>query len=410
MLEEVITVAEALARLDEALKPLWPDPPPAERVPLLEALGRIVAEDIHAPQALPGFNRSTMDGYAVRAQDTYGASDGLPALLQLKGHLPMGQRATEPLGPGEAIGIATGGMLPPGADGVVMVEYAQELGDGTLEVFKGIVPGENILLHDEDLREGERILAKGWAVQPADLGALAGVGILDIPVVQRPHVGIISTGDEIVPPQLVPEPGQVRDINSYALAGAVLAAGGTVELAGIVEDDYQALQRAVEGLLPHCQIILLSGGSSVGTRDHTAKVIASLGEVLVHGVAVRPGKPTIIGTAGKRLILGLPGHPVSAGVIFSIFGGRAIDLWFRRQERGPQRKIQARINRNFPSAPGREDYVRVLVEEREDGYWAQPILAQSGAINSLVQAHGLLKIPASREGYRQGDLVEVLLF
>lgn len=410
MFGELVTVEGALDLLDGALQKAWGIDRPWEEIPLLQGLGRVAARDLISPIDLPGFARSTVDGYAVRASDTFGASESLPAPLRLVGEVAMGRMAAAPLGPGEAQRIATGGMLPPNADGVVMLEYALELGDGFVEIMRGISPGENRLQADEDLRRGDVIIPKGWTLAPADLGALAGVGFLKVPVIKEPLVGILSTGDEIVPPEALPSPGQVRDINAYALAGEVLAKGGQIHLGGIVPDDYHRLREQVARLAGECRMVLISGGSSVGARDHTRRVMDELGQVLVHGIAIRPGKPTIIGLAGDCLLLGLPGHPVSAQVVFQILGGRALDLWFQRRPRGPGAVLAARFGRNLAAAQGREDYVRVRIVHREGEFWAEPILAQSGSINSLVQAHGLVRIPLEKEGLRQGEPVKVHLF
>ncbi len=410
MFGELVTVKEALELLDDALREAWGGDRPWEEMPLLECLGRVAARDLRSPVDLPGFARSTVDGYAVRASDTFGASESLPIPLRLVGEVAMGQGAEVPLGPGECQRIATGGMLPPNADGVVMLEYAQELGDGFVEIMRGISPGENRLQADEDLCQGDLLIPKGWTLAPPDLGALAGVGLQEVPVIKRPLVGILSTGDEIVPPESQPGPGQVRDINAYALAGEVLAKGGQIRLGGIVPDDYGRLREEVARLAGACQIVLISGGSSVGARDHTRNVMDELGQVLIHGIAIRPGKPTIVGLAGDCLLLGLPGHPVSAQVVFQILGGRALDIWFQRQPRGPGAIIAARFGRNMAAAGGREDYVRVRVLQRDGELWAEPILAQSGSINSLVQAHGMVRIPLEKEGLRQGELVKVHLF
>ena len=362
------------------------------------------------PVDLPGFARSTVDGYAVRASDTFGASESLPIPLRLVGEVAMGQGAEVPLGPGECQRIATGGMLPPNADGVVMLEYAQELGDGFVEIMRGISPGENRLQADEDLCQGDLLIPKGWTLAPPDLGALAGVGLQEVPVIKRPLVGILSTGDEIVPPN----PSPARDKfgtsmpmpwpeRSWLRAGrSAWAASSPMITAGS--------GRKWPGSLGHVRSCSFPGGSSVGARDHTRNVMDELGQVLIHGIAIRPGKPTIVGLAGglSPLRAARPSR-IGPGRVPNP-RGRALDIWFQRQPRGPGAIISARFGRNMAAAGGREDYVRVRVLQRDGELWAEPILAQSGSINSLVQAHGMVRIPLEKEGLRQGELVKVHLF
>ena len=373
-----------------------------------DAAPRVLAglpRGICAPRRLPGFARSTVDGYAVRASDTFGASESLPIPLRLVGKVAMGQGAEVPLGLASVSGSRNrrhaapqrrrGGhaRVRPGARRWLRGDHA------------GICRG-NRLQADEDLCQGDLLIPRGWTLAP-DLGALAGVGLQEVPVIKRPLVGILSTGDEIVPPESQPGPGQVRDINAYALAGEVLAKGGQIRLGGIVPDDYGRLREEVARLAGACQIVLISGGSSVGARDHTRNVMDELGQVLIHGIAIRPGKPTIVGLAGDCLLLGLPGHPVSAQVVFQILGGRALDIWFQRQPRGPGAIISARFGRNMAAAGGREDYVRVRPSAGRG--WAEPILAQSGSINSWSgPRHGT--DPWRRKDSGLSELVKVHLF
>ncbi len=385
---------------------------PGEEVGLLEALGRYVAEPIYAREDLPPFSRSTMDGYAVRARDVFGARENEPVILRVKGEIPMGVAPDFELGPGEAARIATGGMLPSGADAVVMVEYTEEIGP-LVEIRKPVSPGENVLFQGDDVKAGEILLNAGERLTPGKLGLLAHAGITRLKVHQRPHIAIISTGDELVPPDQRPSLGQIRDTNSYSLATGVIEAGGRPILLGIVPDKEEALFKALEQGIERAQVVLISGGSSVGTRDYTLRCIERLpgAQILCHGVAVRPGKPTILAKVGDKAVFGLPGQMASALLVFYILvrplllhlqGSSARDLGFA--------KIKARASRNIPSTQGREDYIRVLLEEDSNGIcWAKPIFRRSGLISSMAKAQGLLRIPEKSEGVYQGEEVEVLL-
>jgi molybdopterin molybdotransferase len=389
-------------------------PVEAEMVALDEADGRVLAADVVAPEDLPPWPRATMDGYAVRARDSFGASEAVPAFLTARGAVPMGEVLGHAIGPGETAAIATGGVLPDGCDAVVMVEYTQAAGD-EIEVRRGVAAGENVMRPGDDLRRGERVLAAGRRLRPQDVGALAALGVVRVGVFRRPRVGIVATGNEVVAPDAVPRPGQVRDVNSLALAAAARRAGAAVELAGIVRDDAAALTAGIADLARRCDAVLLSGGSSIGARDLTAIALDAAGaEVVFHGISVRPGKPTIFARIGGKPVLGMPGVPVSAMVIFDVFvrpmfwrlGGEAPgrDPW-------PARR-RARLRRRAPSVAGREDYLRVrLVAPDADGRpWAEPVLGGSAALGTLVRADGLVIVPAASEGVAEGDEVEVLMW
>ena len=291
-----------------------------EVVPLAAAWNRVLAGDVSAGADVPEFARSTMDGYAVRARDTFGAGPGSPAWLTVSGEVAMGEAAQVPLGPGQVMRIATGGMLPPGADAVVMLEYTQELADQTLEVYRSVAPGENVVQRGEDIAAGAVLLPAGRRLRPQDVGLLAALGVAEVSVRRRPRVAIIGTGDEIVPVTASLQPGQMRDANSYALAAQVAAMGGEPILLGLVPDRLEALVDRLQAALPEADVILLSGGSSVGARDLAIAALQSFPEaaILVHGVAVSPGKPTILAKINHQPLFGLPGHPVSAMIIMEV--------------------------------------------------------------------------------------------
>ncbi len=409
----VISPAEARKVLDDF------GPQEKEGVLLSEAAGRVAAEDILSPEELPAFDRATMDGFAVRAADTFGASESLPAFLRLVGEVPMGGPPPCALSPGEALRIYTGGMLPRGADAVLMDEYAASADEETIQLVRSAAPWENVLRVGEDLKRGELIRPEGSRLRPQDIGALAAVGITELTVWRKPRVRVIPTGDELVEPDVAPAPAEIRDINRFSLAAAVREAGGVAEASAIVRDDLEALKGAIRDALQDSELVLISGGSSMGRRDFTVEAISSLGEpgVLVHGISIKPGKPTIIGklpAPGGRpaVIIGMPGHPVSALMVFRAF----IRPLIRRMEglkdwlQDEGGRLKARLSRNLPSAPGREDYVRVSLERDEDGSLAHPLMGSSGSISTMLRAEGYLVIPLESEGLHEGEEVEVILF
>jgi molybdopterin molybdotransferase len=407
-LYEVYTPQEAR---DILMQSWTPKNTPVEKVGLTEALGRTLAADIIAPENLPGFTRSVVDGFAVRAKDTFGASEGMPIYLKLVGEILMGQEVKKQLNAGECMKISTGGMLPPGADSVVMLEYTEEI-DTLIGVARGVAPYENIVREDEDIQAGEILLQKGRVLRPQDLGGLSGLGLLEVPVRKRPRVAIISTGDEVVEPHLKPGMGQVRDINSYALAGIVIQEGGTPWIAGLVKDNRDNLARRIKEGLEGADVVVISGGSSVGTRDVTVEAINSLGKpgVLVHGLSIRPGKPTILGVIQDKPILGLPGHPVSAMVIFQLFGIHILHQLLGRKNEEYTASLEAVMGVNVPSLPGREDYLRVILQKDGETWVAMPIYGKSGLITTMVKADGQVKIPRDSEGVREGQKVKVEIF
>lgn len=390
-----------------------------ESVPVVAALERVTARSIHAPHALPAFRRSTMDGYAIRAADSYGASSTLPGFLKVIGEVPMGEEANVLLGPGEAAIVHTGGMIPDSADAVVQIEHTQTLGGLAdyeppyeIEVIRAVATGQNVLQIGEDVAEGAEVLPAGHSIRPQDIGGMLALGIVTVNVVRRPQVGILATGNEVVAPEVAPTGGQIRDINSYTVAAQVRRAGGAPLLLGIIRDDFDALLSAARDGLARCDMLVLSAGSSVSVHDMTVQVIDRLGApgVLLHGVATRPGKPTIIGVAGQKAVLGLPGNPVSAMVQFSMFGVPAIGHLLGLQRNQRQGIVWARLDANVASESGREDYVPVRVSESAGGLTATPVFGKSNLIYTLVNADGLLKVPLNKAGLEAGEQVEIQLF
>ncbi len=381
-----------------------------EEIPTENTLWRILAEDIIADDDLPSFPRSTMDGYAVKASSTFGASDENPAYLNITGHIAMGESPLFSLKQGEAAKISTGGMLPDGADSVIMIEHTETLDENTIEIYKSTAPGHNIIEKGEDFLKGSIMLAKGSKIRPQETGLLAAFGRKKVRVYKKPVIGIISTGDEVVPISESPLSGQIRDINAYTLSGQVKEAGGIPLTFGIVKDNYENLYDVCMKALLQSDMVLISGGSSVGVRDYTIEVLSDLpdSEIIVHGISISPGKPTILARSGKKTLWGIPGHVVSAMVVFTVLVKPFIE---KISGNNLQRKIpavSAKLSRNIASAQGRTDYIRVRLTEKEGALWAEPVLGKSGLINTMVKADGLIKIGKNTEGLLKGTMVEVL--
>jgi molybdopterin molybdotransferase len=376
-----------------------------ESIPVESAAGRILATAVTADMDIPGFDRSVVDGYAVRAADTTGAGEAIPALLHCTGRITMGRQDKKTaVGPGTCIYIPTGGVLPEGADAVVMVEYTEEAAD-TVLVKKAVSHGENVLHRDEDFRKGEAVFSAGRRISSQDAGVLAACGFAMVTVAKKPVVGIISTGNELVPVTAVPGPGQVRDANASMLAAYLTEYGCVPRLYGIISDEREAFEKVLARAVPECDVVLLSGGSSKDDRDMTAAVIAAIGEVLVHGIAIAPGKPTIIGQIAGKPVFGLPGHPASAFVVMIAIVRPLIDRMLGIS-RPIQRTVRATLAANIPSQRGREEYVRVRMESGI----ATPLFGKSGLLNTLIQSDGLVCIPAGTEGLEKGSEVEVILW
>ena len=377
---------------------------PQLAVPLAEAAGRVIAADVVAEEGVPPFDRSTVDGFAVIASDTFGCSDALPALLELAGEVDMGAEPECACEGGLCVRIPTGGMLPEGADAVVMLEYCEEYGDGTVGVAKPVAPGDNIVFAHDDVKPGQVLIPAGAVLQAHHVGTLASLGIAEVKVLERLRVAVISTGDEIVDVSAVPVASQMRDVNAPMLAAAVEACGARAVRFPIVPDDYDALHAAVGEALEACDLVLVSGGSSAGQKDNTARVLASYGDLLFHGVAVKPGKPTMCADVGGKPAFGLPGHPVAAYFMF-------LEL-ARPLLAGGQRTVAAGavLAEGLPSNHGRTELVAVRLEDREGRAYAVPVRGKSGLISQLCAANGYIEIGRNREGLAAGVEVAVKLF
>jgi molybdopterin molybdotransferase len=392
------------------------DVPPlqaVEALPVARAARRVLAVEARAPEDLPAFPRAVVDGFAVRAADTFGASPGQPAFLVVVGEVMMGERASTDVRAGGAIRIATGAMAPESADAVVMVEYTETVDAATIEVVRAAAPGDGMVRRGDDARAGAVIVAAGRRLRPQDVGALAAAGITEVTVYRRPRVVIISTGDEVVPPEESPGPGQIRDVNSIALAAAVKEAGGEPLPRPIVPDEPERFRAAVCEALDASDLVLLTGGSSVGARDWALATLTGLpdAELLAHGAAIRPGKPLILVRVGERILFGLPGNPVSALIVFDAFvrdylarlGGECRPL-------PAARTLSATLAAACASDPGKEDYLRVRLREADGGWTAEPLLGKSTLIMPMVEADGVVVIPEGVEGVEAGESVDVRVF
>lgn len=393
---------------------------PALQTPLDEAHGCVLAAPVVSPEDLPAADRSCMDGYAVRAADLFGTTEGNPAYLECTGTVSIERPADFSIAAGECAAIVTGALLPRGADAVVMVEHTQEMGAGTVEIRKSVAPHEHVMLRGEDAVQGQPALTAGTLLRAQEIGLLAALGVQTVHVHRRPRVGIFSTGDEVIPAHATPRPGQVRDVNSHALQAMARAAGAAVTCYGIVPDDEKALTAMLARTTAENDMVLLSGGSSVGTRDLTMAALDSLdgAAVINHGVAISPGKPLILASAdgkGHRCaVWGLPGQVTSAQVVMFVLGIPFVHWLAGRRTPFDQSAWASRravLARNIASRQGREDYIRVRLHAEEDGrVTATPVTGKSGLLRTMLQAHGVVRIPAHSEGLDSGTQVDVLLF
>lgn len=382
-----------------------------EEVSVENAMGRILAVDIPASEDIPGFNRSSVDGYAVFASSTFGASESIPAQLELVGEVQMGIKPEFALKPGQAAYVPTGGELPENADAMVMIEYTENLNDGFIYIEKASSPGNHVVFKGDDIKMGSTVIKAGTTLRPQDVGILAALGFQSVSVRKKLRIGIISTGDEIIAIHEKPQGSQVRDVNSYTLYTAIVKLGAEPKMYGIVKDSFDSIRQVTENALQESDIVLISGGSSAGFRDETSKVIDSLGlpGLLVHGVAVKPGKPTILGRIGQKAVLGLPGHPAAACIIFNIFGRQLINTMQGRADKFDP-SVSAVMALNYPSNNGREEYLTVKLETVGGRSYAHPVLGKSGLISLLSSADGYVHISRGSEGLNEGAEVKVILF
>ena len=378
-----------------------------EFVPISAAAGRTLSEDITAEEYVPDFNRSTVDGYAVRATDTFGCSDAIPAILSLQGEIRMGEDAGFALLRDNCAYVPTGGALPEGADCAVMLEYTEDYGDGTIGILKSGAPGMNVIFRGDDVYPGKIVLQAGRVLSAQDIGALAAIGRTVVPVQRKLKIGVISTGDELVPPGQKPLPGQVRDVNTALLSALLTEQGAEVHSYGIIVDDEDLLRETVTRAVQECDAVLLSGGSSVGVKDASCRIIESLGELLLHGIALKPGKPTIMGRAGNKPLVGLPGHPVAAFVVARLFMVPLLDRLAGRER--PLWSVTAELSESVGANHGRAQVNPCRLLRQDGRVLALPIRSKSGLITQLAGADGFFCIERDCEGLPKGAPVQVYL-
>lgn len=400
----VKTPAEVFETIDKEFPQLLPE----EQVTLYECCGRVLSRDVTAPEYVPGFDRSTVDGYAVRARDTFGCSESIPAILEVSGEILMGGSAGSALRAGTCRTIPTGGAVPEGSDAVVMVEYTEDYGDGTVGILKPVSPGSNMIYRGDDVYPGKSVISAGRRLTPSDVGSLAAMGITEVSVYRRPVIGVMSTGDELVAPEEVPGDGQIRDANGPMLEALCRELGADVIRCGIVRDNWDDMRAAFDKAIRQCDILLISGGTSVGDKDQTARIIEANGELLFHGIAMKPGKPTILGNVCGKPVFGLPGHPVAA--FFSTW------LYVRYLIAGMNghklraRTMTAELSEAISANHGRAEYISVRLTEKDGRFIAEPVHTKSGLITSLAGTDGFISIPRDCEGLPRGASVEVSFY
>lgn len=375
----------------------------AEVASLDECIGRVLYDDVYSPEDIPGFNRSTVDGFAVKSEDTFGASEALPSQLDIKGEILMGENTSLSLNEGECIKISTGGMLPEGADSVVMVEHTDsDFGDFSL-IYKSVSPFENVTRKGDDFRKGQLLLKKGTVISSKHIGVLAALGIAQFKAVEKIRVGIISTGDELVPVENTPENGRIRDVNTHLLTSLITENGALYKKYGIIKDEFSEIYSAVKKASEENDIVLISGGSSAGVKDMTVKVISDLGEVLFHGIALKPGKPTIYGTVNGKAVFGLPGNPAAAFYVTLLTVMPLIERLYEADR--TKISVTKKISCNISSNHGREEVVSVRIS----GEYAEPVYSKSAFVSALSGCDGYIVVDRNSEGLRANEEVTVHL-
>ena len=383
-----------------------------EIMPTTSALGRVIADEILSPEDLPSFPKSSMDGFSVRARDTFGASESMPALLEVVADIPTGTSTDVELSVAEAAVAYTGGMLAANADAVVIIERTQPADETSIEVLRPVAPGENVVHAGEDVRAGDTLFSPGHTIRSQDIGGLLALGITEIAVLRKPRVAIVSTGDELVPPEVQPPPGNIRDINTYTIAARVVQCGAEPVIIGLAPDEYEPQIQAARNGIRTADALIFSAGSSLSTRDMTADVFNQLGEpgVLLHGISIKPGKPTIVAVADGKPLFGLPGNPVSALVVFDLLVAPTIHLLSGTGNPPTANTVNAILSADIPSESGREDYVPVTLSDSGGTLSATPVFGKSNLIYTLINSDGLVQVPADSGGLYAGEEVSAHLY
>lgn len=377
-----------------------------------DAAGKVLAEDVKAEENVPGFAKSTVDGYAVKAKDTQGVTDSIPVFLQVIETVEMGSVPKKSIKPGQAAYVPTGGMLPEGADAMVMVEFCEKFDENSIAVYDSVSTGRNVIAEGEDISGGQIVMKKGSPIRPQEVGVLASAGVREVSVAKPWKITVISTGDELISTDEKLSRGKTRDINTYSVMASAIKHGFEIVDTHVLRDDRQLLLETVRSAAKNSDVVVVSGGSSQGEKDHTADVLDEIsgGGVFTHGIALKPGKPTILAYDDKTdtVLAGLPGHPAAALLVFEL-----LIVWLYRKltcQEEPKTTI-ARITENVAAAGGRATCLLVSLDEKKDGlYMAEPILGKSGLMTTLTRADGYTMIGVNDEGLKEGQLVEVVLF
>ncbi len=401
---EYTKIDDALNKILTRIQRLEP-----EIVAVTESLGRIVYEDIYSPRDIPHFDRAAMDGYAVVAEDTFGASQHNPIKLKVIGEVTVGKPPSLKVSRREAAQIATGAPIPSKADAVLMVEYTKRI-NSEIEVYSPVTPSKNVSKIGEDVKKGQKIISNGKQIRPQEETMLLQCGITEVKVAKRPRVAIFSTGSELVDIHTSPELGQVIGTNSYTLASMARVYGGEPKILGIVPDVLEELEKAIDEALKY-DIGVFSGGTSVGKYDYLPDLLKKRGELIFHGVAMKPGGPAAVSFQNGKPIFSLPGYPVATMMTFTVFVAPTIRKMLGAEKLDPRVFIDAKMSRKVASTLGRRDFIRVKIEETEEGVLAVPIRAGgTGIVSSMVNADGIVEIPENVEGINEGERVRVALF
>lgn len=374
-----------------------------EEVFIQDAMGRVLAEDLYSNENIPNFTRSTVDGYCVKASDVFGCTDTMPIMLKDLGSVKMGEYPTYIVKTGQCAYIPTGACMPEGTDSVVMIEHTENY-EYEVGILKPVAPGDNVIFEGDDMKRGELLLRKGTKIDSRKCGLLAASGINTIKVKKKIRVGVISTGNELVSGEKELQKGQIYDVNGPMLIVALKECGCTADFLGIIQDEEERFEEMLRYAVKEYDMVLISGGTSVGTRDLTAKILRKIGTIQVHGIAVKPGKPTIVANLNEKIVFGLPGNPMAVYFIYYLFVRNAINNMYGYSE--IQRMEKKRLSVSISSNHGREEYIPVKIEEEK----ACPIRGKSGLISMLKDADGYIYIERDMEGISSGTTVNVICF
>lgn len=405
----VDTINQAQDKLFEYAQQILPE---TEIITIDKAVGRVLSKDAFASENVPNFYRSTVDGYAVKAADTQGANDSIPTFLRIAEEVKMGEAAKSIIKSGECAYVPTGGMIPNGADAMVMVEYTELFSDDEVAIYQSTAVGKSVVVPGEDIKKGETVIKKGTLLKAEHIGALASAGIWQIEVYKPWNISVISTGDELAAPYEASSLGQVHDVNTWSLNAMAQEYGFNIVKCIKVKDDMQIFKTELENAKKNSDIVLTSGGSSQGKKDMTNDVMNMVCDkgTFTHGLSIKPGKPTILAfdEASKTFMIGLPGHPVAA---LTVFQALIVDLWKKLTFQPKQKLMPAKMETNVAGAPGKTTFMLVKTYINEEGQLtASPILAKSGLINSMVGADGYIEIDMNKEGLKKGETVFIHRF